>query len=986
MRTIIFITIITLVLFLFLTSRFLLKDLFRLFWKYTKSLFISHGVTFYCELGITILIVVLLTMGAAAVHSAAAALFSFITTNDLAEFCITYRGVFSFYTSDIQSPSHHFLWLFISPLYKLLSAFVLVWSIRRYFTSFNKRYNRGIYSESDCFYFSLIGVSLLFGFEVFMHTQSINRLNLISNSLYIILQNLSLFLFFFSYYWIMSSETHHLTEDMEKYLVMGKIEKTIISSPWLQIVFTYILSIVLTVPSYLGLQFQPNNKLLFSVFIVIVIISFFLTKRTMARSWNYLSAILFDSTFEQTLIEPTMMKLNRCWTIVLCSLFGIIILLFSLFYSQSMFMFTFLSLCLIMMLIVISSVVYGVLFLVDETVAMIKKEGHLNNRWGDLINYVKRTTLSFVSAFLSGYCFVFVIFLLVTVFPKSLDCSCIYSNNNYIVDPDGEVLWLDTEQERYYAPISSGEIPQWYVDMLLLQEDRCFREQKFYFPNKSNWHGLSPAIIKRGGSNLNCQIIKQMSYSSAPRDGSRKTSDLLGAYQSSLQYSLEELIDLYLNISSFNGARGYQGINAASIFTFGRAINKINSLEMLYLISTLPRATYLTDGERRIAYTCVQENPELVKSILLKKAKKWKSEGLISNREYRQLCNDSLCFSTLRYKCNDLPASTRLYLERTFKDSPGRHDCFITLENERALTSAYNLLKTKNVFQSNNSELQVAAMVVEANSGKIVGHFSSSEVVDYANCYSYPVGSVLKPVIVLEIIKSGAPIDFKLFDGRVGQRKTPRNSHGGGYSNVPVDAVTILSRSLNGPFSNLIDLGLNPKSVYQNLENEYASMGIAKDTVSAADTYNYPLGIREMRVFEVAQIYQTIFNNGVFIPLSLEQTADTIVSNRIWDEAHVNVVKNALHQTIDDSNGTLYRYKNDLPQGKNFYGKTGTSTRQRDFWTVLSDGNLVVVCWASYGKQVGDRMVLGTEKSWGASAAGQFSVLIYNELTKTNHF
>lgn len=371
-----------------------------------------------------------------------------------------------------------------------------------------------------------------------------------------------------------------------------------------------------------------------------------------------------------------------------------------------------------------------------------------------------------------------------------------------------------------------------------------------------------------------------------------------------------------------------------------------------------------------------------IKKTLLNKAARWFDEGLITKKEFNALKREELAFVNAHYN-SGIPTGTRLMLEDNFKNHPGRHDCSITLENERALASAYDLLKTKNVFRANDSsELQVAAMVVEANSGKIVGHFSSSDVIDYANCYSYPVGSVLKPAIVLEILKSGVPCDFKLFDGKIGKRKTPHNSHG--CSNIPVDATAILSRSLNAPFSNLADLGLTPRMVYQNLENECASMGIAKDTVSAADTYNYPLGIREMRVFEVAQIYQTIFNNGVFIPLSLEQTSVTVMSKRIWDIAHVNVVKNALHQTIDDSNGTLYKYKNDLPQGKTFYGKTGTSSRQHDFWTVLSDGNLVIVCWASYGKQIGDRMILGTEKSWGASTAGLVSVLIYKELSKAN--
>ena len=99
MKNILIVTSLSLLVVLFLTSRYWLKDLFRQFRKYTVNLFSGHNSMFYCELSVTVMIVVLLAMGAAAVQSAAAAIFSCITTNDIAEFCITYRGVFSFFSS-----------------------------------------------------------------------------------------------------------------------------------------------------------------------------------------------------------------------------------------------------------------------------------------------------------------------------------------------------------------------------------------------------------------------------------------------------------------------------------------------------------------------------------------------------------------------------------------------------------------------------------------------------------------------------------------------------------------------------------------------------------------------------------------------------------------------------------------------------------------------------------------------------------------------
>ena len=89
-----------------------------------------------------------------------------------------------------------------------------------------------------------------------------------------------------------------------------------------------------------------------------------------------------------------------------------------------------------------------------------------------------------------------------------------------------------------------------------------------------------------------------------------------------------------------------------------------------------------------------------------------------------------------------------------------------------------------------------------------------------------------------------------------------------------------------------------------------------------------------------------------------------------------------MRMTIDDENGTLHKYKKDLPQGRDYFGKTGTSTRQRDGWTVLCDGDRVVVCWASYGRKRGDHISLGVEPLWGGNTAGLFATLIYNELNR----
>ena len=83
----------------------------------------------------------------------------------------------------------------------------------------------------------------------------------------------------------------------------------------------------------------------------------------------------------------------------------------------------------------------------------------------------------------------------------------------------------------------------------------------------------------------------------------------------------------------------------------------------------------------------------------------------------------------------------------------------------------------------------------------------------------------------------------------------------------------------------------------------------------------------------------------------------------------------------------MQEHRNKLPKHKTFYSKTGTSSGKpnwkggKDGWCVLSDGNIIIVCWASYGKLNGNSIQLGTEPLFASSSAGLFAVNIYNELS-----
>lgn len=976
MKSIIIISLFSLVIFLILLGN-LLKDTVRLAWKHMKESFSNHSTVFYAELCVSVIVVFVTALCAGAAELAVSAIFAEIFSNDIAQFGIMLRGVFSIY-SETQNPANYILWFLISPIVKLIATLILTKSICGFFSAMNNRFQTEIYTESDMFIFGFIGAIILSSIQIVFHAQSINSLNMTANLAFSILSNISYILYFLAIYWTKTykANTKLLKASVDKYIIINNEERKVMSTPWLMIAVSYVISLLLGFPNFIGLQWLRNDVSLVVMFVVIMAIVYLILRKFFARSWNYLATILFRTNRDLSLIvSHNNVRLTKLVKQIALSIASAVLLLFVVLYAKYIFMFV-LSMLFITILIATTIIIgYFVTLLMDSLISSIMTKDVLYIPFSRITNYFKAVAISFSKASVITTGIILLVFITITVFPKKLDCSRIYKSNTFVVDTNGDVLWLDDEHNFYYAPLTYNEIPDFVKKCIVVQEDRGFFKQNSWFPNKSNWHGISLAsfFAGRGGSNINSQLIKNLTYIEAsvfPRDLARKTTDQIGGYMLSLTETPEQIMTDYINVACFHSGKGYRGINAASLFAFGRPIGSLNKLEHLYLISTLPRSSYMI-------------NPSAAKSETIKKAKQWKNSRLIKKSEYNEMNSCDIHFVNRPY-VSDISTGTRSYIKKHFK-SAERYNTYITLKNENALLEAYNQLKSSTVYYKNGSELQVAALVVDVKTGHIIGHFSSGWV-DY-NFWDFPIGSLGKPAIILEMLRKGASPTLTLYDGKVGKRKTPANATHP-WKNKQVSIKTMLSQSLNAPFVNICDI-MPPKPVFESVESAYESIGIMPHKDLCSDTYNYPLGNRQMTVFDIAQLYQTIFNDGIRIKLQAECLNDTTnFTKRIWSTNSINVIKDALSETI--KTGTMQEHRNKLPKYKTFYSKTGTSSGKsnwrggKDGWCVFSDGETLIVCWASYGKRNGKQIKLGTEPLFGSGTAGLFSVLIYNELLKTS--
>ena len=253
---------------------------------------------------------------------------------------------------------------------------------------------------------------------------------------------------------------------------------------------------------------------------------------------------------------------------------------------------------------------------------------------------------------------------------------------------------------------------------------------------------------------------------------------------------------------------------------------------------------------------------------------------------------------------------------------------------------------------------------------------------------------------MLELLEQGWEFDdIHLYDGRMRGKFTPDN-YSGRYSNKYVGINTILGKSLNAPMVNIRKL-TNSIDLFRSVENRFSELGLSSDPYidlndeSRYGEYevNYPLGSRNMTLLDIAQVYQSLFNNGKYQGLSVlksytdPQNGETSTipsrSRQVYQSRNADAIKSALRYAMKPS-GTGTHILHLLPPGRTYYAKTGTTDEGKHGYTVLSDGEILIVTWASYCNQANGHLDCNNSPQIpygsGARSAGILAGLIYKHL------
>lgn len=994
---------------LFLVCKYLLKDFTRFLWKkntfYSPKTFVDFG-----EYTVSVAFALVMSVFGVLFYKFGTSFFAYLISDDLVSFFVILRGVFSI-ESEIQNPFslQHSLFLFITPALHF-SIFYLIYRSIRTFMFYINQFNRNTYSESDVIYFGFISALGFLFVEIILFSQYHKPISSITHILYLALSKISVIVYYLTVAHIQLLKNEQYRINLPTYVRLGRFEERIIFNPKKIIFISYLLGLALFFPFHSGTQFLNNNVILIFIFFVFFFVFAWILKVFFSDAFNYLGVVMMAES-------PANLKPNEKVfeaKIEKRILFGIATLAFvlalfklKLFFAVIVFI-SFLAFIFLIGLIFFYCLGLGFSFLIAWNLGH-KTPKDIYEVIRDYMITVFKATSQAIAPMVG---FIFFVLFLFSFFPKHFD----FSNKDHVTsvfDTEGKPLYIEHSDGNGCIPVSRAQVPDFFFKCLYAQEDRTFTKQNNFFPadfpRTSNWHGVSLAVFYRffvggGGSNLNMQLIKNVANVTS-QDIQRKIAESITAYQLSIQTRDTIILAAYLNEVSMTGGINQSGVMKGSLYTFGLPISRLNPLEIMYLVSTLKRSSsFKTKNGDVVNYKDAVAYKEVITETLLDRAKIWMEKGLISKREYNSLRNQDLRFVNKPYKPISKATTNQFFLKqiRLSKVEGSTFISTISEFNQRKILKAVRKFETK--FQSfkkfNNSELYAAAIVVEVESGNIIGHYGSEGVTDLIQfAGGYPVGSVIKPFILLEMLESGFGFDdIRLYDGKIKGKLTPKN-FSESYSNKFVGVKEILGKSLNAPMVNIREVA-NSLDLFQKVEERFSEMKISKDKYLQLDNpkrkkeieINYPLGSRNMNLFEIAQAYQTLFNKGICLKLNAFSSVYDPIKGRIhrfnmketnvYEKENAEMIAHALSSTMNEG-GTGTHIKYLLPKDKTYFVKTGTSDKARHGYTILCDGDILIVCYISYGKIENEYLSLGLNPipfESGGRSAGVLAAFIYDEI------
>ncbi|MBO8165361.1 MAG: PBP1A family penicillin-binding protein [Brevibacillus sp.] len=520
--------------------------------------------------------------------------------------------------------------------------------------------------------------------------------------------------------------------------------------------------------------------------------------------------------------------------------------------------------------------------------------------------------------------------------------TTIYASSGHVLDT------LHRGENRILVPLR--DISPYLVQATIAIEDRYFW-QHYGFDFKrilmAVYVNLKNMQKNQGASTITAQLARNL-YLTLDKTWERKIKEALLTAQLELNYSKEEILEMYLN-EIYYGHSAY-GVQAAAQTYFGKDAGELTLAESALLAGVPKGPAYyspLTNFER------AKERQKLVLQAMVR-------DGYITEEQMQEAVSEELVFTTKEERQHPVVAPYfRDYIARLVQEKYGIDEekfihgglkIYTTLDAEMQKKAEQAIARH---LQNANPELQVALMAMDPKTGHIkafVGgrDYSQSQ---YNRVFSQrQPGSSFKPFLYLAALQRGfTPLTLMKSEPTVftydnGKQYIPKN-FGDKYAHDFITLTQAIATSDNIYAVKTIE-HLSP----QVLVEQAKALGITSPLEAVP---SLALGSSPVSPFEMTAAYAAIANLGERVkPIAITKIEDSEGNVLVEEKPEkVQVADPAasflltdMMQSVFEPRGTAYRVAHLL--NRPVAGKTGST--DYDSWLVGFTPQLVTTVWLGY--------------------------------------
>lgn len=540
-----------------------------------------------------------------------------------------------------------------------------------------------------------------------------------------------------------------------------------------------------------------------------------------------------------------------------------------------------------------------------------------------------------------------------------------------IFDRKGQLLWeLYDPQGGRRTVVPLSEISQNLIDATLAAEDAFFYQHRGVDLRAT----LRSAFLtgsgesRTGASTITQQLVRGVVLSPAERQQvtiSRKLREIILAYQLDEKLSKDQILEMYLN-EVYYGNNSY-GVEAASQDYFDKHARDLSLAEAALVAGLVQSPSEYdptrTDEVARTSDGIPLQTKERQAYVLDQMAR----HGFITDQQARDAYQDKL---VLKERKVELKAPHWvMYVRDLVEQKYGAKTLYqggLKIYTSLDLDYSERMLQVLRDARQNivdHGGNNAALIAVNPKTGEILGYQGSMDYndesiegqVDVLRSERQP-GSSIKPVVYSASFLAGWAPGTPIDDVPTCWKDTPTHQwcpvnfdntfHG------PTTVRSALGNSLNIPAVKTLDFVGVPNVVDLATQMGITTWGPGSDkTIGLSLT----LGGAEIRPVDMAEVYATLANNGLRIPLvAVTRVVDadgTILEDYkvpqgdpVLDPRAAYMITN----TLSDPAAKLFTYGPNTPlvlKDRPAASKTGTTDNYRDTWTDGYTPNLAIVVW-----------------------------------------